>query len=215
MPGLEVDFCGINLLLLPQKAVFIEKEKSLLIADPHFGKSGHFRQSGIPVSGLVQLEDLERLSHLISETSAERLFILGDFFHAQPNHEWLLWCEWLKIHSGLQVLLVPGNHDKHILKLEFPAQMQCTSMQYNLDNISLSHDETEADFPLICGHIHPSVYVTGAGKQGLKMPCFYMKQRTLILPAFGSFTGTFKISATRGERVFIPVNNQVIEIKTT
>lgn len=215
MIGLEVAFCGINLWLLPQKAVFIERSNSLLIADPHFGKSGHFRESGIPVSGDVLFDDLKRLAELIELTKPHELFILGDFFHSRPNQEWGEWCNWLKLYPDLNVILVPGNHDKYVVKLEFPEQMHVAESIHLLEDVALCHDEVESPLPLICGHVHPSVYVSGAGKQGLKMPCFYMKKTALILPAFGSFTGTYKISASRGERFFIPVNNQVIEVKTT
>jgi len=214
MQALEVDFAGISLSLLPQRAVFLKDSSSLLIADPHFGKSGHFRKSGIPVSGQVLEEDLRRLSETIAFCKAEKLYILGDFFHAEPNEEWSLWCKWLENSAIQQVVLIPGNHDRHIIKLGFPDKMIKGEMLHDLEGLALSHDETETTKPLICGHVHPSVYLSGAGKQGLKMPCFYMKREVLILPAFGSFTGTYQIKALRGERLFIPVNEGVMEVKS-
>lgn len=33
-----------NLLLLPEKALFWEEEKGLIISDVHLGKAGHFRK---------------------------------------------------------------------------------------------------------------------------------------------------------------------------
>jgi DNA ligase-associated metallophosphoesterase len=214
MKGLEVDFAGKAITLLPQRAVFIRDSASLLIADPHFGKSGHFRKAGIPVSGQVLIEDLLRLSETIAFCKAEKLYILGDFFHAEPNQEWSLWCTWLEQSSLKQAILIPGNHDRHIVKLSFPKKMIKGEMMHDLEGLALSHDETETTKPLICGHVHPSVHLSGIGKQGLKMPCFYMKKEVLILPAFGSFTGTYQIKASRGERLFIPVNEGVMEVKS-
>jgi len=38
-----------DLLLLPQKAIYWQQQKALIVADVHFGKVGHFRKAGIAV----------------------------------------------------------------------------------------------------------------------------------------------------------------------
>lgn len=214
MQALEVDFAGNHLLLLPHKAIFLPEVNSLLIADPHFGKSGHFRKSGIPVSGQVLFDDLKRLEEALEFSGAAELYVLGDFFHAEPNDEWEIWCTWLEKAALSKVTLIPGNHDKAIMRLDFPVKMIKGPTISRLGGLHLCHDETTSPLPLLCGHVHPSVQLSGAGKLALKMPCFYMKKNTLILPAFGSFTGTYQIKASRGERVFIPVNERVLEVKS-
>jgi metallophosphoesterase superfamily enzyme len=40
---------GEELTLLPQKAVYFKKQRTLLAADLHIGKSSLFRKEGIPV----------------------------------------------------------------------------------------------------------------------------------------------------------------------
>ncbi len=46
--------------LSPERMVFWEEEKALVVSDLHFGKTGHFRKSGIPVPQSVYKEDLQR-----------------------------------------------------------------------------------------------------------------------------------------------------------
>ena len=72
---------GVDWQLLADKALWHPGEKTLFIADPHFGKSASFRSAGIPVPEGATHDDCQRLSVLIERTLAIRLVILGDFFH--------------------------------------------------------------------------------------------------------------------------------------
>ncbi|MEO6166129.1 MAG: phosphoesterase, partial [Chitinophagales bacterium] len=64
---------GEELYLLPEKAIFWMRKKSLFIADLHLGKSGHFRKAGIPVSSLVHHADLNKLSAIITQWPVETI----------------------------------------------------------------------------------------------------------------------------------------------
>ena len=54
-----------QLWLSAHRCIFWEEKKALLVSDLHFGKTGHFRKSGIAVPQAVYKEDLQRLVHLI------------------------------------------------------------------------------------------------------------------------------------------------------
>ncbi|MGD8428287.1 MAG: metallophosphoesterase, partial [Balneolaceae bacterium] len=97
--------------LLPQKAIYWQRKKTLLVADLHIGKTGHFRKSGIAVPKQVNSSNLEILSTLIADTSAEHLVIVGDLFHSSFNKEWQQFVDWRKKYQTLEVSLVIGNHD--------------------------------------------------------------------------------------------------------
>ncbi|HEY4936402.1 MAG TPA: metallophosphoesterase, partial [Puia sp.] len=47
--------------LTTDRTMFWEEEKALIVSDLHFGKTGHFRKSGIAVPPSVFKEDLQRL----------------------------------------------------------------------------------------------------------------------------------------------------------
>lgn len=102
-----------TLLLLPERALFWKEQGILLVADTHFGKSGTFRQEGIPVPGGTDAQGFNRLDTLMAQTDARRCIILGDFFHSVMNAEWEAvrrWgLDWEK--RGTPLELVPGNHD--------------------------------------------------------------------------------------------------------
>ncbi|RYY54751.1 MAG: metallophosphoesterase, partial [Chitinophagaceae bacterium] len=84
---IEYTIDGQALVLSPQKAIFWQEEKTLVVADVHIGKTGHFRKAGIPVPAKVYKEDLHRLFSLILFFKAEKLLIVGDFTHSTSNLE--------------------------------------------------------------------------------------------------------------------------------
>jgi len=201
--------------LLSQKAIYWQKKKTLLVADLHIGKSGHFRKSGIAVPGEVNKSNLEILSNLIEETSAEHLVILGDLFHSNINKEWREFIDWRKTYRKLEVSLVIGNHD--ILKREnYHTGLINLFKRMSTGPFLLIHDLEEiTDWDAInayvlSGHIHPAVKLRGKGRQTMKLPCFYFGENYGILPAFGQFTGTQIITPAGKDDVFMIVNSQVI-----
>jgi metallophosphoesterase superfamily enzyme len=62
------------------------------------------------------------------------------------------------------------------------------------------------------GHLHPGIAVAGAGKQRLRLPCFYFGRNCSILPAFGKFTGLAMLEPEEGEAVFVIAENSVLKV---
>ena len=55
----------MQLELLPEMAIHIPQEKTLLLADLHLGKVNHFRRSGIPVPTKTNEKNIDRLIGLL------------------------------------------------------------------------------------------------------------------------------------------------------
>src|ERR1700685_2130790 len=83
-----------QLWLSPERMLFWEDEKALIVSDLHFGKTGHFRKSGIAVPQSVYKEDLQRLVSQIQHFQPSQIIIVGDFFHSQMNKELDLFQKW-------------------------------------------------------------------------------------------------------------------------
>lgn len=62
------------------------------------------------------------------------------------------------------------------------------------------------------GHLHPSITISGMGKQKLSFPCFYFNEQGAILPAFSKFSGTAKVAKKKSNSIFAIVNQSLIEI---
>jgi len=203
--------------LTPQRAVFWESEKALLVSDCHMGKTGHFRKEGIAVPQDVYKEDLRRLVHLLQFFGARQMIVVGDLFHSKSNKELDLFQRWRLDLGDVSVHLVRGNHD--ILEDNWYAQTGITLHEGTLHRNAFSfthhppaeHPEDQTGY-LFTGHLHPSVTMRGAGKQTLRFPCYYFGKKHAILPAFGRFTGTARVDAQPGDQLFAIVNEEIIHL---
>jgi DNA ligase-associated metallophosphoesterase len=194
---------GFTLRLLPERAALIEETQTLLIADPHFGKSATFRKGGIPIPDSVLQDDLARLSNVLTRTEANELLILGDFFHSDVNAEWDTFLGWKAIHHKTEMLVVPGNHDKAMLTF-LQAENLLATHEVQRGSLTLRHEPPEdLSKPSICGHIHPALTLRGKARQSLRLPAFVLLENTLVLPCFGSFTGFEDLSKSKYKQAWM------------
>jgi hypothetical protein len=56
------------------------------------------------------------------------------------------------------------------------------------------------------------VTLTGAGRQRLRLPCFFLGERVGVLPAFGGFTGTAVLKPTARDRVYVVADDEVLAV---
>ena len=209
-------FAGRTLWLLPQRAAFDPAAGALIVADPHLGKAAAFRGAGVPVPTGTTAADLARLDAALHATAAEQLWILGDLLHARsgraPNTMEAVGA-WRRTRPGLEVLLVRGNHD--VAAGDPPAgwKMRVVEEPHAAGRWVLRHVPAEdADAPVLAGHLHPSVRLAG-GAERMAPPCFHGRGRLLVLPAFGSFTGTARVRAAPGDRIWAVGPDQVVEVR--
>ena len=207
--------------------MFWEEEKALIVSDLHFGKTGHFRKSGIAIPPSVYREDLQRLVIQIQYFQPRELIIVGDMFHSHANKELELFLKWRSDLSGIHIRLIRGNHD--ILKDEWyeQARIDLSSQTLSRKDFHFVHDITgqltqknsstkhiSADQPyFFSGHIHPGIRLSGMGKQSLCFPCFYFGKKYAVLPAFSRFTGVAMIYPEAEEEVFAIVNQELIQLQ--
>lgn len=207
-----------------ERVLFWENENTVIASDLHFGKTGHFRKSGIAVPQTVFKEDLQRLVAQLQHFSPRLLLVVGDLFHSVANKELDLFQRWRNDLPNLAIHLVKGNHD--ILKDKWYAEAGITVIRDRtlINGFCFTHDKDscadtatapakEEILYTISGHIHPGIRVKGFGKQTLCLPCFYFGKDFAILPAFSRFTGTALIEAKADDNVFAIVNDKVIKLK--
>jgi DNA ligase-associated metallophosphoesterase len=214
---MEFIYRNITLKLLPEKAIWLPRESTLLLADIHLGKSAHFRKNGLPVSQQIEYQNYKILEKLIFENSPTSIYFLGDLFHSTANEDWEIFNVWRKFYRDIQMVLVKGNHD--ILPHYFyqNVNLEVVNEGITLNNIQLWHHPPQIDSEMtllhLYGHIHPSFLLKGKGRQKLKLPCFYLTNNSLAMPAFGHFTGTKNIEPKKSDRIFVCLPNLVSEIK--
>jgi DNA ligase-associated metallophosphoesterase len=207
---------GEALRLLPERAVYWPAARSLIAADLHWGKEETFRAAAIPIPAGPVRADLDRLDAALSRTGAERLLVLGDLWHARAGMADALLTElaaWRRSRPGLRVELVRGNHDRRagnapaglgiVDRVEPAVEGPFVFQHYP--------DPSPAGY-VLAGHVHPAVVLRGAGRQRVRLPCFWFGAEVALLPAFGGFTGSGDVSPGSGDRVFVIADGEVIEV---
>lgn len=201
-----------SLTLLPEGAVFLRQTATLVVADVHLGKSASFRAHGLPVPEGDNARDFQRLLDLVSQHRAAHLVVAGDLFHAASG----LTAELEDalgdfLHTlGIPVSLVLGNHDAKIRRLPL-AYVPVMDLEERLRIVHDPAAATGSGFHL-AGHLHPVVKIPDGHRSSLRAPCFLFRENTLVLPAFGSFTGGAIVTAGPSDRIFTALRDQVVEL---
>ncbi|MDG1571211.1 ligase-associated DNA damage response endonuclease PdeM [Robiginitalea sp. M366] len=202
---------GETLEMHPWGVLYWKARGMLLLSDLHLGKVTHFRKYGAAVPLEALQRNFNRLRHLTDIYRPERICFLGDLFHSHMNREWELFEAWVKT-CAARLDLVVGNHDI-IDPVRFEALGISCRDQWEIGPFKLTHHPAESEDRFnISGHIHPAVRLAGAGRQRLRLPVFYLRQRQLILPAFGAFTGTHVVSPEPGERLYALAGETVLPL---
>ena len=208
----SVAFGGERLVLLPDRAIWLPDHQALIVSDLHLGKISHFRKHGLAIPQSAELPDLLRLSGMCERLRPEHLILLGDLFHSDLNQAWESFSAWAAGFGG-RITLVQGNHD--ILPAEVYAACGIISVpELGLEQLLLTHDPIvppEGRFNL-AGHVHPGVRLQGRGKQSLRLPCFFIRPNSLMVPAFGSFTGLHIPTPKEEDQIFAIVEGRVIRV---
>jgi DNA ligase-associated metallophosphoesterase len=212
---------GEELHLHPARAVIWPRCRTVIVADTHFGKSGHFGRHGIAVPAGSDAADRERLNRLVEDAAARRLVILGDFLHApligggSDADDLRGWVE--QLGKTVDVHVVAGNHDRGG-SWHPPEPLRWWAESWIDPPFRFIHDAgracASASDPLftLSGHVHPVVRLRGARKGALRVPVFWQKSNGLILPSFGLFTGGFAVRPAAGERLYAAGSRAVVVI---
>ncbi len=206
-----------TLWLSPLRCIFWEEEGILIVSDLHFGKSGHFRKSGIGIPQSIYKKDLQKLFSQIQFFNPKTVLINGDMFHSTENREIDFFIKWRKDLPHVEFYLVRGNHD--ILPNSFyeKANIKVFENKLSIGVFCFIHDIASScdDEKLFTfsGHIHPGIKMNGLANQSLILPCFYFGKKYAVLPAFSEFTGLAKIRPKENDHVFALVENQVFRMQ--
>jgi DNA ligase-associated metallophosphoesterase len=217
---LDLELASETVVLLPERALWWPRARTLVLADPHFGKDASFRAAGIPVPTGATGATLHRLHRLMREWPVRELIVLGDFFHSARSknrstlialHQW--YTERCQSEPEFRWHLVPGNHDRHAGLPPPELGIELHTDPWFCSPWAFRHapEPVAAGFTL-CGHLHPMVRLKKGKIDHLRLPCFWIQKQAAVLPAFGEFTGGYEIdlSAVSAEDQILLVADEKI-----
>lgn len=212
MTPMSLTVSGIGVRLWPGRALDWPEGQTLFVADPHFGKAAAFRSVGIAAPDATRV-DLDRIERLMRLAGARRLVVLGDFFHARAGvtastlgalEEWRARCR------AVEVVVIRGNHDLGAGDPPRGLGVRSCPDPFRLGPWVCRHEPVaDARGPVLAGHVHPGRVLRDRRGGVLRVACFVVGERMVVLPGFGSFTGTKEYAGRVGDR-FFAVSEQTI-----
>ena len=199
---LDVELAGETVVLLPERALWWPRARTLVLADPHFGKDASFRAAGIPVPAAATQHTLQRLHNLMQAWPVRELIVLGDFFHSAHSKNSSTLIALRQWYTGQRQFepefrwhLVPGNHDQHAGLPPSELGLELHPDPWFFAPWVFSHAPTRhlKGFTL-SGHLHPIVKLKMRKIDSVRLHCFWLQDCGLVLPAFGEFTGGAEIA---------------------
>ncbi len=215
---MDVQWADQALALLPERALLWYEGRTLVLADPHFGKAAAFRAGGIPVPSGTTADDVARLDRLVRQHAPRRLVVLGDFFHAvsgRAPETLAAIAAWREGQAQLEIELVAGNHDRHAGAPPESWRIRVHRAPLADGPFLFCHEPPTAPATggrhALAGHVHPVISLEDRTGR-LRAPCFVFGEHVALLPAFGSFTGGRSVTRARGDRLYAVGPDEVVAL---
>jgi len=169
-------------------ALWLEGEKTLVIADLHLGYEGAAQERGVALPRFQKRVMLGRLGRLLARYSPETVVVAGDFKHEFSRN---LEDEWRDVREVLtaltaktKVVLVRGNHDNFLATISAKFGLDLP-MRHQVGGFTIAHghEAVAVDGTLVMGHEHPAVKLRDFGAI-VSAPAFVVLPDRILLPAF-------------------------------
>jgi DNA ligase-associated metallophosphoesterase len=205
MKARDIIAAGETLQLLPHKALYWPRERTVVVADIHFGKAAAFRALGVPVPHGTTSDNLRVLDAILRDYPTDQIVFLGDFLHARAAHAaatLAAMLEWRARHPALALTLVRGNHDKHAGDPAAALGIRLVDEPWSMGPFALCHHpDRESSAYVLAGHVHPACRISSR-IDSVRLPCFVVGVKRMILPSFGAFTGGHVIRPEAGDALY-------------
>ncbi|MBW2992525.1 metallophosphoesterase [Candidatus Woesearchaeota archaeon] len=185
-------------------ALYLKKERILVIADLHIGFEEMLNKQGILIPRHQLKDIIDRLDKIFSKVKPRKIIINGDLKHEFGTISEQEWRDTLKVVDYLarkgKIILVKGNHDTILGPISKKRNIELVE-KYRIGDVLVAHgDEIVEDKckTLIIGHEHPAVTLKEDGREE-KYKCFlkgkWKRKNLIVMPSMNTVTeGTDVVS---------------------
>jgi uncharacterized protein len=199
VPDCVIRLGGENFIADVSGALLHPASETLIVADLHLEKGSYFAMRRQMLPPYDTAATLARLTAVAAKRRPKRIISLGDSFHDKDGPSRMppgAMDALLALGSAAEMVFVTGNHDP---QSTFSGLADCCA-DIRIGAVTLRHEPATTREPQIAGHLHP-VAVVVSSKGALRRKCFAEGRNTLILPAFGAYTGGLNVR----DRAFMAV----------
>ncbi len=176
-------------------ALWLRKEKTLILSDLHLGYEEYLHQKGMFLPKFQFTEIIKNLQSILQKVKPETIIINGDLKHEFGRVLKQEWKEVLQLIDFLlqncqKLILIKGNHDLILGPIASKKNVEIVN-EHQINDILILHGDkllqkTTAK-TIIIGHEHPAISFREKGKTE-KFKCFligkWKNKQLIVLPSF-------------------------------
>lgn len=190
--AIEIAVAGEQIVCDQRGVIYIPSLRLLTVSDLHLEKGSSLARRGLFMPPYDSAATLLRLQSVIAQYDPKTVISLGDSFHDGEGAARLpaTYRDHLcALMAGRDWIWIAGNHDPHAPG-DLPGD---TAAEIAIGALRFRHvPSADNGFGEIAGHLHPGARIVRRGRS-VRRACFASDGERLIMPAFGSFTGTLNV----------------------
>jgi uncharacterized protein len=191
--GLKFGLLGVRATLRASGALWIERARTLVVADLHLEKGSAYGARGQLLPPYDTRETLARLAAEVEALDPQVVVLLGDSFHDGSAEARLDPADGRRLAALARrraLAWVVGNHDADGPSCALPGQVV---ERLEVEGLTLTHEPRPGAAPgEVAGHLHPAIKLVRYGR-GVRRRCFLTDGERLVLPAFGAYAGGLNV----------------------
>lgn len=189
--AVQTSIAGERAVCDPSGALFLPAASVVVISDLHLEKGSAYARRGTFLPPYDTAKTLKRLQNVIARFRPRSVISLGDSFHDRQGSSRLpsvFRAHLEALMRGREWFWIAGNHDP-----DPPEALPGNWVsELALGELVFRHEPKNGAEGEIAGHLHPGARIVQRG-QSVRRPCFACDGKRLIMPAFGSLTGSLNV----------------------
>lgn len=201
MPGVRVT---------KDRCLVLDDGPTVVLGDLHLGYEKALEEEGVYLPRFNTRSIRESLNEIICRYEPRRIVLLGDIKHDFKRTRYEGKEEVRKViellENAADVVVVKGNHDNFLQNILQDVGLMAVDY-VDMCGFRMEHGhEDSGKRPVIIGHEHPSVKISGAMSGGMKLQCFlYLKKEGIVvIPPFSPLSAGTDLSLGGPETFMSP-----------
>jgi putative SbcD/Mre11-related phosphoesterase len=192
------------------RCLVLDDGPTVVLGDLHLGYEKALEEEGMYIPRFNTWSIRDALNRIICEYEPKRIVLLGDIKHdfrrtRLEGKEEVRYIVDLLMRAA-DVIVVKGNHDNFLQNILQETGLMAVDY-VDMCGFRMEHGhEDSGKRPVIIGHEHPSVRISGAVSGGMKLQCFLhmKKEGIIVIPPFSPLSMGSDLSLTGPESFMSP-----------
>ena len=207
VPNTAVTIGGIDVELMPERALFVPSARALVVADIMMSTRESQRRVGVATTHELDEETLVRLGRAAMRAGAKVIVVIGELTSAvtEPDDAQMALFEAFRERCALPIRLCEGPRDRGVRTLPSAWCIDRVGEKFALGGFCFRHQPIVSTLPQwsLCGCLNPSC-ADPSFANGRSLPAFVIDHelKSVALPAFSKSARDSAVTPRAGVEIY-------------